>query len=125
MFELKFEFFRSVFEYEHYIPLNLPIDIRMKGEVHESTLNDAFCSSHFLVGILLKEVSSALYEPKVVRKYAIRVLRNLLVKHEFDDRYQSEVSILLQFYILHILYNTYFIFKILYILQFYTRLIIY
>ncbi|XP_047129888.1 dedicator of cytokinesis protein 9 isoform X1 [Hydra vulgaris] len=90
MFELKFEFLRSVFEYEHYIPLNLPIDIRMKGDVHESTLNDTFCSSHFLVGILLRELSTALYEPKVVRKYAIRVLRNLLVKHEFDDRYQSE-----------------------------------
>ena len=37
------------------------------------------------------QVSSALYEQKNIRKFAIRVMRNLLVKHEFDDRYASEV----------------------------------
>ena len=28
----------------------------MKGEVHESSLTDAFCKRHFVVGLLLNEV---------------------------------------------------------------------
>ena len=42
---------------------------------------------------VLLQISAAMNEGKVVRKYAIRLLRNLLVKHEFDDRYQIEVCI--------------------------------
>eukprot|EP00794_Sanderia_malayensis_P010919 gene10919-12079_t len=90
MFELKFDFLRSISEHEHYVALNMPLDIRAVGGVHESRLNDVFCRKHFLVGLILKEVSSALYEGKAVRSYAIKLIRNLLVKHEFDDRYQAE-----------------------------------
>jgi len=57
MFELKFELLRCVCDHEHFIPLNLPLDIRKKGGVHESTLNDHYCKRHFLVGLLLREVN--------------------------------------------------------------------
>lgn len=90
MLELKFEFIHWICGHEHYVALNLPIDIRIKGDVHASVLSDAFCRKHFMVGVLLKEFSEALYQPKVIRKYAIKVLRNLLVKHELDDRYTGE-----------------------------------
>ena len=56
MFELKFELLRCVCDHEHFIPLNLPMDIRKKGDVHESTLNDHYCKRHFLIGLLLREV---------------------------------------------------------------------
>ena len=44
------------------------------------------------------QFASALYQPKVIRKYALRVLRNLLAKHEFDERYAGNaVSVLFYF----------------------------
>ena len=50
-----------------------------------------FCGKCICNFILLLQVSAALYEQKIIRKSAIRVIRNLLVKHEFDDRYATEV----------------------------------
>ena len=38
------------------------------------------------------QISSALTQGRHIRKLAIRVLRNMLVKHELDDRYEGEVS---------------------------------
>jgi hypothetical protein len=44
------------------------------------------------VGLLLREVGTALQEFREVRVIAIGVLKNLLMKHSFDDRYASRVS---------------------------------
>lgn len=57
-------------------------------------LTDEFCRNHFLVGLLLREVGAALQEFREVRVIAISVLKNLLIKHSFDDRYASRVSVL-------------------------------
>ena len=38
------------------------------------------------------QVSSALTQGRHIRRLAIRVLRNMLVKHELDNRYEGEVS---------------------------------
>lgn len=56
------------------------------------SLTDEFCRNHFLVGLLLREVGAALQEFREVRVIAISVLKNLLIKHAFDDRYASRVS---------------------------------
>lgn len=56
------------------------------------SLTDEFCRNHFLVGLLLREVGTALQECREVRLIAISVLKNLLIKHSFDDRYASRVS---------------------------------
>ncbi|KAL0614613.1 Dedicator of cytokinesis protein 9 [Plecturocebus cupreus] len=53
------------------------------------SLTDEFCRNHFLVGLLLREVGTALQEFREVRLIAISVLKNLLIKHSFDDRYAS------------------------------------
>ncbi|XP_022797946.1 dedicator of cytokinesis protein 11-like [Stylophora pistillata] len=90
MLEFKFEFLQVVCNHEHYIPLNLPLDVRTLGGVHECELTDDYCKRYFLVGLLLREVSSALTQGRHIRKLAIRVLRNMLVKHELDDRYDGE-----------------------------------
>ncbi|XP_042637897.1 dedicator of cytokinesis protein 9 [Orycteropus afer afer] len=95
LFEYKFEFLRVVCNHEHYIPLNLPMPFG-KGRVQryqdlqlDYALTDEFCRNHFLVGLLLREVGTALQEFREVRLIAISVLKNLLIKHSFDDRYAS------------------------------------
>ncbi|XP_071888545.1 dedicator of cytokinesis protein 9 isoform X10 [Anas platyrhynchos] len=95
LFEFKFEFLRVVCNHEHYIPLNLPMPFG-KGRVQryqdlhlDYSLTDEFCKNHFLVGLLLREVGNALQEFREVRQIAISVLKNLMIKHSFDDRYAS------------------------------------
>lgn len=56
------------------------------------SLTDEFCRNHFLVGLLLREVGTALQEFREVRVIAVSMLKNLLIKHSFDDRYASRVS---------------------------------
>uniref|UniRef100_A0ABM0M607 Dedicator of cytokinesis protein 9-like n=1 Tax=Saccoglossus kowalevskii TaxID=10224 RepID=A0ABM0M607_SACKO len=95
LLEMKFEFYKVVCNHEHFIALNLPL--QHKGKIqqfkdlqHDYCLTDEFCRNHFLVGLLLREISCGLHETKESRKCAISVLRNLLVKHSFDDRYKSK-----------------------------------
>uniref|UniRef100_A0A8C0FUQ3 Dedicator of cytokinesis 9 n=1 Tax=Bubo bubo TaxID=30461 RepID=A0A8C0FUQ3_BUBBB len=116
LFEFKFEFLRVVCNHEHYIPLNLPMPFgkgrvqRYQGKFFQRSvsrlsnlhldysLTDEFCKNHFLVGLLLREVGNALQEFRDVRQIAISVLKNLMIKHSFDDRYASRVSVLLFYY---------------------------
>ncbi|NXX92071.1 DOCK9 protein, partial [Centropus bengalensis] len=98
LFEFKFEFLRVVCNHEHYIPLNLPMSFG-KGRVQryqdlqlDYSLTDEFCKNHFLVGLLLREVGNALQEFRDVRQIAISVLKNLMIKHSFDDRYASRAQ---------------------------------
>ena len=56
------------------------------------SLTDDFCRNHFLVGLLLREVGGALQEYGEVRQIAIHVLKSLMIKHTFDDRYAAKVS---------------------------------
>ncbi|NXY36684.1 DOCK9 protein, partial [Pomatorhinus ruficollis] len=95
LFEFKFEFLRVVCNHEHYIPLNLPMPFG-KGRVQryqdlqlDYSLTDEFCKNHFLVGLLLREVGNALQEFRDVRQIAISVLKNLMIKHSFDERYAT------------------------------------
>ncbi|XP_040192083.1 dedicator of cytokinesis protein 9 isoform X15 [Rana temporaria] len=95
LFEYKFEFLRVVCNHEHYIPLNLPMPFG-KGRIQryqdlqlDYTLTDEFCKNHFLVGLLLREVGNALLEFREIRQIAISVLKSLMIKHSFDDRYSS------------------------------------
>jgi len=60
------------------------------------SLTDDFCRNHFLVGLLLREVCGALQEFGEVRQIGIQVLKTLMIKHTFDDRYVSKVSAQLQ-----------------------------
>uniref|UniRef100_H2Y9C6 Dedicator of cytokinesis protein 9 n=1 Tax=Ciona savignyi TaxID=51511 RepID=H2Y9C6_CIOSA len=94
LFELKFEFLRIVCYHEHYIPLNLPFACNSKSARNSKSyysycLSEDYCRIHFLVGLLLKSLCSALYEPPDIRSIAIETFRNILAKHVFDDRYQG------------------------------------
>ncbi|XP_061089370.1 dedicator of cytokinesis protein 9-like isoform X1 [Conger conger] len=96
LYEFKFEFLHVVCNHEHYIPLNLPMPfgkgriMRFQDLQLDYSLTDDFCKNHFLVGLLLREVGSALQEFREIRQISIQVLKNLMVKHTFDDRYASK-----------------------------------
>ena len=70
-----------------FIVLFLSSDLQL-----DYSLTDDFCKNHFLVGLLLREVSAALQEFREIRQNAIQVLKGLMIKHTFDDRYTSKVS---------------------------------
>ena len=98
LYELKFQFLQLVCFHEHYVPLNFPRAINwvamqknMKDLDIEFRLCDSFCRNHYLAGLVLQEVSSALNEVADIRRIALRCLRDLLAKHELDDRYQNKV----------------------------------
>ncbi|XP_031438938.1 dedicator of cytokinesis protein 9 isoform X3 [Clupea harengus] len=95
LYEFKFEFLKVVCNHEHYVPLNLPMPFG-KGRIQrfqdlqlDYSLTDDFCRNHFLVGLLLREVGGALQEFGEVRQIAIQVLKSLMIKHTFDERYVS------------------------------------
>ncbi|XP_012583037.1 PREDICTED: dedicator of cytokinesis protein 10 isoform X2 [Condylura cristata] len=100
----KFEFLQEVCQHEHFIPLCLPIrsanipdpltPSESTQELHASdmpeySVTNEFCRKHFLIGILLREVGFALQEDQDVRHAALAVLKNLMAKHSFDDRYRE------------------------------------
>ncbi|ELV10841.1 WD repeat-containing protein 44 [Tupaia chinensis] len=96
--EYKFEFLQTICNHEHYIPLNLPMAFakpklqRVQDSNLEYNLSDEYCKHHFLVGLLLRETSIALQDNYEIRYTAISVIKNLLIKHAFDTRYQHKAT---------------------------------
>ncbi|XP_010610084.1 dedicator of cytokinesis protein 10 isoform X9 [Fukomys damarensis] len=102
--QYKFDFLQEVCHHEHFVPLCLPVrsaDIpdpltpsESIQELHASdmpeySVTNEFCRKHFLIGILLREVGFALQEDQDIRHLALAVLKNLMAKHSFDDRYRE------------------------------------
>ncbi|XP_045150675.1 dedicator of cytokinesis protein 10 [Echinops telfairi] len=102
--QYKFDFLQEVCQHEHFIPLCLPIrsahipdpltPSESMQELHASempeySVTNEFCRKHFLIGILLREVGFALQEDQDIRHLALAVLKNLMAKHSFDDRYRE------------------------------------
>uniref|UniRef100_A0A4W3I4N4 Dedicator of cytokinesis 11 n=1 Tax=Callorhinchus milii TaxID=7868 RepID=A0A4W3I4N4_CALMI len=91
--EFKLDFLQIICNHEHFIPLNLPMSFgksrlqRIQDLQLECSLTDDFCKHHFLLGLLLREFAVALNEVHDIRHTAIIILKNLLIKHTFDDRY--------------------------------------
>lgn len=62
--------------------------------MNEYCLTEEFCKHHFLAGLLMQEVRTSLNEIVQIRKVAISTLRDLMAKHELDDRYQNKVRLI-------------------------------
>nr|CAD7194888.1 unnamed protein product [Timema douglasi] len=96
LYDYKFTFLQIICSHEHYVAFNLPfihtrIGTKTRSEyMSEFCLSEEFCKQHFLVGLLLQEVRTSLNEVFQVRKTAVATLRDLLAKHELDDRYQNK-----------------------------------
>uniref|UniRef100_A0A8C0XSE5 Dedicator of cytokinesis 10 n=1 Tax=Castor canadensis TaxID=51338 RepID=A0A8C0XSE5_CASCN len=92
--QYKFDFLQEVCQHEHFIPLCLPIrSANIPGNISQNmpeySVTNEFCRKHFLIGILLREVGFALQEDQDIRHLALAVLKNLMAKHSFDDRYRE------------------------------------
>ncbi|XP_056646243.1 dedicator of cytokinesis protein 9 isoform X1 [Diorhabda sublineata] len=95
--EYKFNFLEIICNHEHYISFNLPIQYsklsprnRSPDNIQDFTLSEEFCKHHFLVGLLLQEVKASLNEVAHIRKIALTTLKNLIAKHELDERYKNK-----------------------------------
>ncbi|XP_038110959.1 dedicator of cytokinesis protein 9 isoform X3 [Culex quinquefasciatus] len=92
--EYKFAFIREICSHEHYIPLNLPFLLspnnRPPDLLQQFCLSEDFCRQHFLAGLLLQDVKSSLNEISHIRKLGLTILKDLLAKHDLDDRYQNK-----------------------------------
>jgi len=91
LFELKFAFIKAVCSHEHFIQLNLPLPCKYKSD-YSYSLDEQFCKTHFLVGLLLKHLSAALHCCSDIRWIAIKTFRDIIAKQVFDDRYQTKKS---------------------------------
>lgn len=91
----KLLFMKIVISHEHYVSLNLPVQNRQTPQGwsphSQYYMSDEYCRHHFLTAILLREVSNSFCLPYEYRHSAIACFRDLLAKHELDDRYQSKV----------------------------------
>ncbi|XP_069474277.1 dedicator of cytokinesis protein 10 isoform X2 [Ambystoma mexicanum] len=105
LYQYKFDFLQEVCNHEHFIPLCLPIRSANipdtatpsdstqgfhASDMPEYTLTNDFCRKHFLIGLLLREVGLAMQEDQDVRHVALAVLRNIMAKHSFDNRYADK-----------------------------------
>ncbi|XP_051876848.1 dedicator of cytokinesis protein 11 [Pristis pectinata] len=94
--EYKLDFLQIICNHEHFIPLNLPMSFaktrlqRIQDLQLEYTLTDDFCRHHFLVGLLLRELTLVLNESRDFRHMAISIIKSLMMKHTFDARYSHK-----------------------------------
>lgn len=95
----KLLFMRVILSHEHYVSFNLPVH---NGQAPQGWspnaqffMSEEYCRYHFLTAILLREIVNSFCSPHEYRHSAITCLRDLLAKHELDDRYQTKVSLLL------------------------------
>lgn len=87
--EFKFKFMKIVCDHEHFIPLNLPFADDL-NKIVITDIKSEYWKRHFLVGLLLDEISKAMSsKEKEIRCAAINTLRDLLWKHDHDPRYND------------------------------------
>ncbi|BES88459.1 Hypothetical protein domain [Nesidiocoris tenuis] len=92
LYELKFAFLNVICSHEHYVAFNLPL-LQLKGRsdiCSEFWLSEEFCRRHYLAGLLLIEAKNSLSQEASARRLALNTLRDLMAKHELDDRYQAK-----------------------------------
>ncbi|ELR23197.1 uncharacterized protein ACA1_067810 [Acanthamoeba castellanii str. Neff] len=85
----KFKFLRTLFEYDNFVPLSLPLLPQSIPTLDPDLLLEQHMKQHFFVGLLIREIASTVDEPKSLRAQGINTLRNLLKKHGDEPRYQS------------------------------------
>lgn len=92
--EFKFNFVQEICTHEHFIQLNLPFMLqsnhRTPDIIQQFCLSEVFCRQHFLAGLLIQEVKSSLNEVSHIRRLALGIMKDIMAKHDLDDRYQGK-----------------------------------
>jgi len=84
--EMRIHFMEILADYEQYVPMSLPklFPVEAASDV------DSLFSEYFLCGLVMKNIASDLtLTQKNGRTLVIGLLRNILSKHEYDERYQD------------------------------------
>ena len=85
--ELRLTCLAVLTSHEHHVPLSIPIGMN-------STLSSEFRRKHFLVFLLLQEFKHSLSQSvRHTRQQSLHVLRNLLAKQSFDDRFDDSIVV--------------------------------
>lgn len=85
--EFKFRFLKIICDYEHFVPLNLPVSDDLSS-TNIVDIKSAYWKKHFLAGLLIDEVGKYANKPsREARLLAINTLRDVLWKHDHDSRY--------------------------------------
>ncbi|KII69778.1 Dedicator of cytokinesis protein 11 [Thelohanellus kitauei] len=89
---LKFDILSDLANYKNFIPLNLPLDSPSTKNViyHLRENSPEYGALHYPLYLIFSEVDKALDQGPESRKCAIKIIRNLIKKHHFDDRYESD-----------------------------------
>ncbi|KAF0992519.1 hypothetical protein HZS_1984 [Henneguya salminicola] len=91
MVSIRFDTLAQICNYEHFVQLNMPYETPSKNAVlYLRDLCENYEKYHFLLWLVFSQVKHILGQSYEYRKYGIRLMRNLLIKHNFDDRYNSE-----------------------------------
>ena len=86
---VKFTLLNIIANFQHYIPLNFPLEIEVESiDIYNTDIMHLFWSRHFLSGLILNEINESIQGNATYRDQGITMLRNLLRKHEVDNRYQ-------------------------------------
>ncbi|PRP79944.1 hypothetical protein PROFUN_05920 [Planoprotostelium fungivorum] len=86
----KFTWLKIISDFEHYVPLNL-VDKSEIGQLQLADIPAVFWKKHFLSGLLLREVQMSIYDTGNREQWQwITLLKALLRKHEFDERYNGD-----------------------------------
>ncbi|XP_051893532.1 dedicator of cytokinesis protein 7-like isoform X2 [Pristis pectinata] len=100
----RIDFLRIVCSHEHFVILNLPLTASVGTQdgndhlenisTHESTvgifkLSRKFRQQHFLIGLLLEEITNVLStdSERLIRREAVSLLHYLLASHDGDQRF--------------------------------------
>ncbi|KAH3759902.1 DOCK family protein [Pelomyxa schiedti] len=87
----KMTILRGVADYEHYLPLNLPVLYDSDFVNSPEGLETVFWNRHPIAGLILNEVQSCISKSYSIRDQALKTLKALFLKHQTDRRYcQSE-----------------------------------
>eukprot|EP00041_Stephanoeca_diplocostata_P038322 m.1498353 g.1498353 ORF g.1498353 m.1498353 type:complete len:2221 (+) comp25203_c0_seq1:290-6952(+) len=89
LIKCKLEFLKILCDYEHFVPLNLPL-VPSSLDVAVGPLTIPFVKRHTLVGLVLSSVRGLLsHIDTTLRGMAVSLLRASIAKHEADPRYND------------------------------------
>eukprot|EP01096_Ripella_sp_DP13-Kostka_P011959 TRINITY_DN4916_c0_g1_i8.p1 TRINITY_DN4916_c0_g1~~TRINITY_DN4916_c0_g1_i8.p1 ORF type:complete len:1485 (+),score=781.21 TRINITY_DN4916_c0_g1_i8:1676-6130(+) len=90
--EYKFEFFKTLGDYEHFVFVNLPIQIPVPSSLSDT--NSHWRRHHFITSLLLEQVNHyTSHTAKAIQIKSMASIRKLFVSHDFDHRYVSDQTV--------------------------------
>lgn len=87
IFQLKFEFLKTVTDHEHYVALCMPLPLKIENRIDFA---QSIANKSPLASLILYAIVEALERPEPqLRQLAISALNVLLTKHDFDSRLET------------------------------------